>query len=278
MRDLRRGLSLELHRHRRGDDLPELVKTCDRMLAVLGLLPPGRPPPRGAVAAVDRRDRRGRGGAACPGPLGLLGDVLEDQRGPPAHGLGAVVESYAVRARGRIDDAQDGGGVSALLIGLLAAGEIDGVLCRSRAPTRPAVEGRRHRRDDGRRDPGRLGQLLQPDDGTGPSSTSRATGCHRPRIAVVGTPCEVQGLRAMQARRWPTGVDRVDVVVSTIARMCTKNFDDEALTLRELRDKRGVDLDRGLEDGRDPGAHDRRVPRTESWPSTSRSRIFTVPR
>ena len=26
--------------------------------------------------------------------------------------------------------------------------------------------------------------------------------------------------------------------------MCTKNFDYEALTLRELRDKRGVDLDR----------------------------------
>jgi coenzyme F420 hydrogenase subunit beta len=66
----------------------------------------------------------------------------------------------------------------------------------------------------------------------------------KPRLAVVGTPCEVQGLRAMQARRWPTGVHRVDAVVLTIALMCTKNFDYEALTLRELRDKRGVDLDR----------------------------------
>ena len=37
---------------------------------------------------------------------------------------------------------------------------------------------------------------------------------------------------------------RVDAVVLTIALMCTKNFDYEALTLRELRDKRGVDLDR----------------------------------
>ena len=48
----------------------------------------------------------------------------------------------------------------------------------------------------------------------------------------------------MQARRWPTGAHRVDAVVLTIALMCTKNFDYEALTLRELRDKRGVDLDR----------------------------------
>ena len=78
-----------------------------------------------------------------------------------------------------------------------------------------------------------------------PSSTSRATSLPpKPRIAVVGTPCEVQGLRAMQARRWPTGAHRVDAVVLTIALMCTKNFDYEALTLRELRDKRGVDLDR----------------------------------
>jgi len=47
----------------------------------------------------------------------------------------------------------------------------------------------------------------------------------------------------MQARRWPP-CTRVDAVVLTIALMCTKNFDYEALTLRELRDKRGVDLDR----------------------------------
>ena len=48
----------------------------------------------------------------------------------------------------------------------------------------------------------------------------------------------------MQARRWPTGAHRVDAVVLTIALMCTKNFDYEALTLKELRDQRGVDLDR----------------------------------
>src|SRR6201999_4414116 len=65
-----------------------------------------------------------------------------------------------------------------------------------------------------------------------------------PSIAVVGTPCEVQGLRAMQASRWTTGASRNDAVVLTSTLTCTKNFDYEALTLRELRDKRGVDLDR----------------------------------
>ena len=66
----------------------------------------------------------------------------------------------------------------------------------------------------------------------------------KPRLAVVGTPCEIQGIRAMQARRWPTGAHRVDAVVLTIALLCTKSFDYEALMLRELRDKRGLDLDR----------------------------------
>ncbi len=66
----------------------------------------------------------------------------------------------------------------------------------------------------------------------------------KPRLAVVGTPCEIQGIRAMQARQWPTGAHRVDAVVLTIALLCTKSFDYEGLMLRELRDERGIDLDR----------------------------------
>ena len=54
--------------------------------------------------------------------------------GPPADGLGAVVDTYAVRASAQLDDVQDGGAVSALLIGLLAAGEIDGALVSKPSP------------------------------------------------------------------------------------------------------------------------------------------------
>jgi hypothetical protein len=106
------------------------------------------------------------------------------------------------------------------------------------------VEGRRHHRHHGRRDPAASGSFYNQTMALAELDLSRYKLPAKPRIAVVGTPCEVQGLRAMQARRWPTGAHRVDAVVLSIALMCTKNFDYEALTLRELRDKRGVDLDR----------------------------------
>ena len=64
-----------------------------------------------------------------------------------------------------------------------------------------------------------------------------------PRLAVVGTPCEVQGLRAMQLRPWPTGAHRVDAVSLSIALFCTKSFDYEALVVGELERTRGIAID-----------------------------------
>ena len=52
------------------------------------------------------------------------------------------------------------------------------------------------------------------------------------------------GLASHAGPALATGAHRVDAVVLSIALMCTKNFDYEALTLRELQEKRGVDLDR----------------------------------
>ena len=182
-----------------------------------------------------------------PGPLRLVRHLLEDQRRPARPTGWAPSSTPSPCGPGaEIDDVQDGGAVSALLIGLLAAGEIDGALV-SKPSGDPDEQwkGIATIATTAERDQGRLGQLLQPDDGAGRARPVRGTTLPaKPRIAVVGTPCEVQGLRAMQARRWPTGAHRVDAVVLTIALMCTKNFDYEALTLRELRDKRGVDLDR----------------------------------
>ena len=165
--------------------------------------------------------------------------------GPPADGLGAVLESYAVRASKRDDEVQDGGAVTALLSALLVAKEIDGALV-----SKPSAD---------------------PDEpwkgvatiATTPAEVAASAGSFynqtmalaaldlspynlppKPRIAVVGTPCEVQGLRAMQARRWYTGAHRVDAVVLSIALLCTKSFDYEGLILRELMEKRVVDMDR----------------------------------
>jgi coenzyme F420 hydrogenase subunit beta len=164
---------------------------------------------------------------------------------PAADGLGAVLEQYAVRASVKRDEVQDGGAVTALLSALLAAGEIDGALV-----SKPSSD---------------------PDEpwkgvatiATTPAELAASSGSFynqtmalaeldlsayalpaKPRIAVVGTPCEIQGIRAMQARRWPTGAHRLDAVVLTIALLCTKSFDYEGLMLRELRDRRKIDLDR----------------------------------
>ncbi len=165
--------------------------------------------------------------------------------GPPADGLGAVVESFAVRASAKIEDVQDGGAVSALLIGLLAAGEIDGALV-SKPSSDPDEQWKGIATIATTADEIRAasGSFYNQTMALAELDISKYSLPAKPRLAVVGTPCEVQGIRAMQARRWPTGQHRVDAVVLTIALLCTKNFDYEALTMRELRDRRGVDLDR----------------------------------
>jgi coenzyme F420 hydrogenase subunit beta len=139
----------------------------------------------------------------------------------------------------------DGGAVSALLIGLLAVGEIDGALVSKPSPDPDEQwKGIATIATSAEEIRAASGSFYNQTMALAELDLSRYSLPPKPRIAVVGTPCEVQGLRAMQARRWPTGAHRIDAVVLSIALMCTKNFDYEALTLRELRDKRGVDLDR----------------------------------
>ena len=180
----------------------------------------------------------------------------------PADGLGAVVESYAVRAGAQNDDAQDGGAVSALLIGLLAAGEIDGALV-SKPSADPDEQWKGIATIATTADEVRAasGSFYNQTMALAELDLSRYALPPKPRIAVVGTPCEVQGLRAMQARRWPTGAHRVDAVVLPIALDV-----HEELRLRGAHDARAARQARRrprprLEDGRDPRADDRRVPR-----------------
>src|SRR5215211_191997 len=52
-------------------------------------------------------------------------------------GLGRVSETYTARVRPRLPGAQDGGVVSALLIALLEAGDIDGALLARESPAEP---------------------------------------------------------------------------------------------------------------------------------------------
>ena len=233
-------------------DLPELVKMCTGCSLCWDFCPRGGLryealwPPSTPVAEVTEHAGEP---IATPVSLSVRSDSSDTYwkiaGAPPAEGLGAVLEQYAVRAAVKSDEVQDGGAVTSLLSALLAAGEIDGALV-----SKPS---------DDPDEPWKGVATIA----TTPVELAQASGSFynqtmalaeldlsryqlgpTPRIAVVGTPCEIQGILAMQARRWATGAHRIDAVVLTIALLCTKSFDYEGLMLQELRDKRSIDLDR----------------------------------
>jgi coenzyme F420 hydrogenase subunit beta len=150
-----------------------------------------------------------------------------------------------VRAGGAPDEAQDGGVVTAILIAALAAGEIDGALVTKPSPDpEEPWKGVAHVATTAKEITAAAGSYYNQTMALAALDLSSYDLPPSPRIAVVGTPCEIQGLRGMQARRWSTGAHRVDAVVLTIALLCTKSFDYEGLMLRLLQEQRGIDLDR----------------------------------
>ncbi|MGH9174034.1 MAG: Coenzyme F420 hydrogenase/dehydrogenase, beta subunit C-terminal domain, partial [Vicinamibacterales bacterium] len=197
------------------DDLPRLVKMCTGCSLCWDFCP--------------------RGGLRYEATWTISGGH------PSAMGLGQIHEQITARVDPAIPGAQDGGVVSALLIALLEAGEIDAVLLARPSECEPwkgeaflartsdevvASAGSFYNQTMA------LGHLNLNPNGLPPN----------PRIALVGTPCEIQGLRAMQARPWTWGASRVDAVVLTIALLCTKSFNYEGLMLREIQAKRGIGL------------------------------------
>ena len=130
--------------------------------------------------------------------------------GPPGDGLGAVIERYAARAGKRPDGAQDGGVVTAILLAALAAGDIDGALV-----SRPSSD-----KDEPWKGvatvattPAEItasaGSFYNQTMALAELDLSRYKLPAKPRLAVIGTPCEIQGIRAMQARaNGPVGPGR----------------------------------------------------------------------
>jgi coenzyme F420 hydrogenase subunit beta len=157
-------------------------------------------------------------------------------------GIGHVYESLSARVDPMIEGVQDGGVVSALLISLLEAGEIDGALVARESETEPWK--------------GEAYLATTPEEVrecAGSFYNQTLALAHvdfggydlppNPRIAVVGTPCEIEGIQAMQARPWTWGSSQVEAITLTIALLCTKSFNYEKLMLEEIRDKRDVNLD-----------------------------------
>jgi len=157
-------------------------------------------------------------------------------------GMGRVEESYTARVRQRIDGVQDGGFVSALLISLLEAGEIDGALLARESETE-RWKGEAFLATTPEEVRGCVGSFYNQTLALEHVDFKEYDLPPNPRIAVVGTPCEIEGIKAMQARPWTWGSSRVEAITLTIALLCTKSFNYEKLMLEEIRDKRGVDLD-----------------------------------
>ncbi len=233
--------------------LPELVKMCTGCslcwdfcprggLRYEALWPPSTALPGDEATVSGQGEASGEPAVVRPDSSDTYWKITG---GPPADGLGAVLGAYAVRAPARPDGAQDGGLVSALLIAALAGGEIDGALVtrQSDDPDEP-WKGVAHVATTAKEIAASAGSYYNQTMALAELDLSRYDLPANPRIAVVGTPCEIEGIRAMQARRWPTGAHRVDAVVLTIALMCTKSFDYRGLILQLLRDDRSVDIER----------------------------------
>ena len=134
---------------------------------------------RGACAT--RPPGRCRWPARRGGPWKITGAA-----GAAGQGLGRVEETYTARVRPQLPGAQDGGVVSALLIALLEAGDLDGALLARESPPSP---GRASRSWPGPRQGHRVRrQLLQPDPGPGRPRPPGHDLPPQPHIAVVAPP------------------------------------------------------------------------------------------
>jgi coenzyme F420 hydrogenase subunit beta len=197
------------------DDLPELVKMCTGCSLCWDFCP--------------------RGGLQYESTWKITG-------GESVEGMGRVEESYTARVRQRIGGVQDGGFVSALLISLLEAGEIDGALL-ARASASERWKGEAFLATTPEEVRACAGSFYNQTLALGHVDFEDYDLPPNPRVAVVGTPCEIEGIKAMQARPWTWGSSKVEAITLTIALLCTKSFNYEKLMLEEIRDKRNVDLD-----------------------------------
>jgi coenzyme F420 hydrogenase subunit beta len=155
--------------------------------------------------------------------------------------LGTARERFTARVSTPIPGVQDGGVVSALLIELLENGEIDGALVAKPSEREP-WKGVAHLAQTREDVIACAGSFYNQTLALGHLDLKKYDLPPKPRIALVGTPCEIQGLRAMQQRPFYWGASKVDTVVLTVALLCTKSFDYEGLMLREIEAKRGIAL------------------------------------
>lgn len=151
--------------------------------------------------------------------------------------MGRLRAAYEARARERVPGAQDGGVVTALLVTLLEAGFIQGALLSHK---QSALKGESVLATTPEAIRQGAGSVF---DQTYPlAELPRGLPAGVDEIALVGTPCQIAGLRALQRFPWRYRTAPVERVKLAVALFCTRSFDAQRLTLELLR--RGVDLGR----------------------------------
>jgi coenzyme F420 hydrogenase subunit beta len=207
------------------DDLPELVKMCTGCSLCWDFCP--------------------RGGLRYERQWKLTGgDDNVSGAGDPITEFSASVEDEWR------EGAQDGGVVTSVLIHLLEAGEIDGALIATESDEEPwkaeaflattpeeLIENAGSFYNQtmalGNVDLGQWEHKLPDVD---PAELS---------LAAVGTPCEIEGLRALQDFEWEYGAQETGVraIDYRIALMCTKNFNYETLLGELVEEQRGIPIE-----------------------------------
>jgi coenzyme F420 hydrogenase subunit beta len=165
-----------------------------------------------------------------------------------ASGAGDPITEFSARVTEQWrESAQDGGLVTSVLIHLLEAGEIDGALIATESDDEPwkaesLLATTREELVDN------AGSIYNQTMALGNLDLEQwaAKLPDRPpeeiSLALVGTPCEIEGIRALQDFEWEYGSQDAGVraVEYTIALMCTKNFNYERLMGEQLQEKRGI--------------------------------------
>ncbi len=156
--------------------------------------------------------------------------------------LGSLTAAFTARAKDPAVGTQDGGVVTALLRQWFKAGEIDGAILARRTANNP-LKGEAFIAksiEDLEQCSGSFYNQILPLEilkdvrkwGLNPKS----------RLALVGTPCEVAGAKAISKFPWKYRDDGLPLVKYTIALMCTSNFNIGRL-ISEFK-SRGYDLSR----------------------------------
>jgi len=165
-------------------------------------------------------------------------------------GAGDPITEFSARVQ---DDwrhsSQDGGAVTGILIRLMEAGEIDGALIATESEEDPW-------KADGfmATSPEELientGTIYNQTMALGHLDFSKWEDKFEKdwddiSLALVGTPCEIEGIRALQDFEWEYGSQEegVRAIDYTIALMCTKNFNYQKLIGEQLQEKRDIDID-----------------------------------